>query len=283
MKIKELAKSIKERLETDKDLVVAITGNEGDGKSALAIDLGNQGDPNFNLDLNELYSPNAEEMEKKVTTLPKYSYIIADEAIKSLYKLNWATRGQRYLNELYAICRKENKCSILCIPRFSDLNEFFRNHRVKLWLHIIDPISNKKNTGQAVVFAPSWSPFVHDPWWFKVNQKLIDEYSHKHRIKEVDYVLDDKIDLLSTSRNFVGVINFNWVDKELWDKYLENKNSTNTTVLFKESLEPVSELNKRISDRLKIASKALKEKGLNENDLADLFKVPKTTVRNYLR
>lgn len=162
-------------------------------------------------------------MKLKVTGLPRYSAIVADEAIKSLYKLHWQNKMQQFINILYAICRQENKLSILCIPRFSDLNEFFRQHRVKFWIHIIDEISRNKDVGHAVIFTKSWNPFTLDAWNFKDTLKEIDNYARIKHIKEVEFNINSKAYVLSKSRNYVGMLEFGLMPNELFDKYMELK------------------------------------------------------------
>jgi predicted XRE-type DNA-binding protein len=222
--IPELSKQILERLHDGKDLVVAITGDERDGKSSMAIHISREIDPLFDLERNILYSPKSDEMENKVRNLPKYAPIIADEAIKAMYKLK-RDRMLTYINKLYMICGKENKLSILNIPRFTDLSEYFRRHRVRIWIWIIDPISLSKDVGHAAVFSRTWVQVAEDPWYFKDLQRTIDEYSRQRKIKEIDFNLNHRINVLSKSRNFVGIIEFGKMPEDLWVKYNELKDA----------------------------------------------------------
>lgn len=171
----DVSKIFLRRVKKDKDAVIALTGDEGEGKSTLALHiiqetlrLHHKTEEEILETINDyvIYSPNKEEVKKRIIGLPKYMPVSADEAIKILYKLNWGTEIQKYLNMLYAICRKENKITILCMPRFIDFNEFFRNHRIKFWIHILE-------RGRAVMFSKDWSPFSKDPWWLDENQKII--------------------------------------------------------------------------------------------------------------
>lgn len=220
--IDEVAKNTLHRLKDGKDLVIACTGDERDGKSSISIQLAMGIDPLFALERNMLFSPKAEEMKSKVTSLPHYSAIIADEAIKALYKQK-RDKMLTYINKLYMICGKENKASILNLPRFTDLSEYFRRHRVRIWIWIIDPISKTKDIGHAAVFSRTWVQVAEDPWYFKDLQKTIDEYSRMRKIKEIDFNLTHRINVLSKSRNFVGIMEFGKVEQTLWDRYSELK------------------------------------------------------------
>lgn len=206
---------LKKRVRADWDAVVCISGEEGSGKSALAYWLGKQIDPNFDFERNELFSVNYEGVLEKVTD-PKIKVIVGDEAIKWLYKRLWATKGQIFINQLYTLCRKENKITVLCIPRFGDLNEYFRNHRVKFWIYNL-------TRGLAVLFCRDWSPFtVKDPWWINENQKIIDRIRMRTYHQNVD--LKKKIKMLSKCRGFLMVLAYPDFPKDAKARYEEVKN-----------------------------------------------------------
>jgi len=206
-------KMAKRRLRQDYDLVAAITGGEGIGKSTLAIRLGMLIDPKFDLENNIIYIPNYEQIVKKVTVgLPRFSVVLVDEAVKVMYKRRWQFKPQIFLNQIYAICRKENKATLLCMPNFSDFDKFFRQHRIMIWIHIL-------KRGKAVMFMRDWSPFAKDVWWVEANQKLIEKYMRKRKI--IDQRFEDKIRVMRKSRNFMGEFNYDPLPKEMEDKYRE--------------------------------------------------------------
>ena len=208
-----LAKIISDHVRKDYDSVIAITSMfEGDGKSTLALQLGLAIDPNFKLERNVLFAPTVEQMKNLIFSLPKYSVINADEAIKILYKLNWADKLSIFLNQLYALCRKENLITILCMPRFRDFNEFFRNHKIKIWIHILE-------RGRAVIFYKDWNMFARDPWWMDENMKKL-EISKKKFKKVIDYNIDEKINIVAKTHNFVGILEFSDIPPELKTEYM---------------------------------------------------------------
>ena len=116
---------IKRRLRKNWDIVLAISGEEGVGKSSLALWLGYLVDKRFDLLKNVAYLPTPQEIRDKFYHLDRFQILIIDEAIRSLHKYGWMEKLQRMLLEMYATERKQNKCSIMCIPRFKDLSEFF--------------------------------------------------------------------------------------------------------------------------------------------------------------
>jgi hypothetical protein len=84
---------------------------------------------------------------------------LIDEAIRSLYKMNFMTRLQQGLVQMWATERWHNKFTIMILPRFTDLTENFRNHRVKLWVYILA-------RGIAVVHCRNDDAHSSDPWMF---------------------------------------------------------------------------------------------------------------------
>lgn len=280
--VEDVAKVANKRLRLDKDLVIAVTGDEGDGKSTLAMALGLKVDALFDFERNVLYSPTVEETKSKIIGLPKYSAIVADEAIKIMYKLNWGTRIQKFLNIIYALCRQENKLSILCMPRFKDFNEYFRNHRIKFWIHIIDPISNKKSKGHAILFGKSWNPTSQDTWWLGDLQKTIDKYSFRRKLHEVDYNLQDKIDVLSKSRNFLGVVEFEWIAEEQWNLYLLSKSKKKYDGLdLSESNADDFRLKER--ERTNKAIFELSKRGASQKEIAEAVGIAQGNVSRRLK
>ncbi len=279
---KQLGKIALERVTRDKDLAMGITGLEGDGKSCVSIQIGIGIDPSFEMFRNVLFDPSVKKIREKIYNLPPYTPIIADEAIKIMYKLNWGSKIQKYLNKIYAVCRNQNKISIFNIPRFTDFAEYFRNHRLRLWLHIVDPISNEKEDGHAVVIARSWNPVSVDPWGLKIfEKKLTDE--RKRGKKDVYYTLDDKLALFQELPGFVDVLRFNWVKKSLWDEYLKLKEEV--AVQEDDELEEdksVVELGHWMNRTIR-AINIFKAMGYSTTEIAKVFNTHPNSVSSWIR
>ena len=214
-RIEIIGKMAVKRARKNKDIVIAISGDEGEGKSTLAIEIGMAvslaADLEFRLDKNMIYTNETMELREKLVKLPKCSPIIPDEAIKFLYKLNWASAGQKYINTLYSLARKENKITILPIPRFTDINEYFRNHRVKIWIHII-------KEGSAVIFAKNKSAFNYrDSWNIQDNEKIIEKI--RKRKKSMFFSTWDWIRAYRNCPNFVLFFHFPKLPDAVYGQY----------------------------------------------------------------
>ena len=208
----DLAKQINKPVKQKWDYTVAITGEEGVGKSALALLLSLAGDPNFDVFKNELYAPDFLRTKALITDLPPNSWIVADEAIRILYKLR-RDRVQIFLNMLYAVARSQRKISLMLMPRFRDFNEYFRNHRIRLWIHVI-------SRGIAIVHKRLGSEFTYDPWFYDYGEKAY--INLVRRKKVVNVKAEDIIDFERRMPTFIGIVAFENPEKmtpEQWKKY----------------------------------------------------------------
>lgn len=282
LSLKDIAEISLDRVERDKDLAICVTGFEGDGKSTLAIGLGLEIDPHFELERNVLFFPSVSELKKKIFNLPRYTPIVADEAINIMYKLNWGLRKQKYLSQLYAVCRNQNKISIFCMPRFTDLLEYFRNHRVKVWIHIIGAIDKKTNEGTAVVLSRSWNPISTDPWGLKVFNYLLEKQRKGHK-KDSEYDIEDKLALFSQMSSFVDVLNFGWIDNNLWKSYLNLKSKINVN---EEDFFEQSTVEKQRDDYKKMILTSVKTfiaLGYSKSAISRLLKTHPNSIASWIK
>lgn len=271
--LEDLAKTIRNRVHNDKDAVIAITGYEGDGKSTLAIVLAKALDEHFSFDKNVLFSPTTEEIEGSIKNLPKYSVIIADEAIKAFYKKKHAGKMAIMLNIIYAICRQENKISILCIPRFCDLLEFFRNHRVFLWIHVI-------KRGTAICMIKDWSPFTDDPWHLKQNQQILDKMFN--RIPIIEQTDEDKTEAIGASRGCIGIVRWDDLDAETKEAYLKMKKANAYEKIDQYWDTTRTEREKMLRQNLIKLVKAVYEDGWTQEEIGEVIDKKNSTISKWI-
>ena len=214
-RLKKFIEVAKQRLQINYDFVVAIAGiDPGVGKTALAIQIGMGIDDNFTLRNNIAYIPQMEHIEKQFMGFPKYSCFLIDEAIKVLYKLNWMDKLQQSLNELYDLERKRNICTILCIPRFIDLNEHFRHYRVKVWIQIL-------SRGQAIVYIRDPDEHCIDPWHIKESYELKKKLWYDARKKIADIDINERIEVAKKLNNYLTHFEFGPLSPRLENQYLD--------------------------------------------------------------
>lgn len=214
MDVKQFARVVREHIREDYDCVIAVTSIfEGEGKSTLCEELSSEiGKDLYDMEKNTLFNPKIEQIKDQVLNLPKYSVINADEAIKILYKLRWYDKMSIFLNQLYALARYKNLVSLFAMPRYRDFTEYFRNHKIKFWIHIID-------RGHAVVFVKDWNPFTKDPWHMDENDKII--RTHRWKFKSNIITTQDKINILKRCQNFMGYLTFDDMPEDKKVQYMK--------------------------------------------------------------
>jgi len=219
--MEELTRIMKEALRNDLDSVCSIGGTEGCGKSTLSIHLSRMLDDKFTLKRNVIFQPTIKNVTKTIYGLPKYSPVDVDEAMRTMYKRNWMTSDSRIQAIIFSICRKQNKPVFLNIPNFFDLDSYYRNHRVRVWIYIPE-------RGLAMVMMKDPSPFIKDPWHKDQNQKIIEKYTGRKRfdMKELERALRN-------TRNYVYEFKFPDLDENTKILYTHMSNQLNPLDLLK--------------------------------------------------
>lgn len=161
------------------------------------------------------------------------------------------------------------------MPRFSDFNEGFRNHRIILWIHLLD-------RGMGLAFEKDWSPFAKDPWWFRENQKLIDKQRKTKKMWE--FSMKKKIQVLQRTRNFLGVITFPDLSPELRTKYKQLKQQHTYEGLDEEYTQGVryTKLKKKYQTSLLNAAIFMRGEGLLQKEIAERLKLSEASVSRML-
>ena len=207
------ANNFRKRVRNDWDLVLAITGEEGVGKSSLAFWLSILIDKKIDLSKSFTFSADTYHLIKQVKDIEQYGVVVLDEAIKALYKRDWASKAQRVINKVYTTIRYQNKITILCIPNFTDLTSYFRNYRVKVWIHVY-------SRGKAAVFFKPRVLHSDDPWFLKQHDRL------RKKTKDSTLIDDDEFEYyLAKCRGFIGFLHFPDVPDDVgaWFRYKKSR------------------------------------------------------------
>ncbi len=224
-RLKDFANLVKRRLRQDWDLVIAITGEEGCGKSTFAMILGALIDRRFDFEKNVSFLPDEKEIRNEFRRLKKYQCYVIDEAIRSLYKMNFMSSLQQSLIQMWATERFQNKATILVLPRFKDLTENFRNHRVKVWIHVLA-------RGHAVAYIRDDDSHSKDPWLF--------DYTFKYKFKAfkrsnvATIPVEERLKIERKLRNYLVDFEFPDMSEEDKSRYNELKHISRVEYLAQE-------------------------------------------------
>lgn len=155
---------VPEYLRQDRDMVIAITGEEGSGKSTLGLCLSLVANHAFDIDLDILYT--VEDITERLKTVGRYQTLLLDEAVEFAFSRNAMKRDQKKVIQTFMQVRQKNLFFILLIPNFSDMDKYFRKWRIKRWLHV-------KERGTYLSHSPSRNLYSSDIFW---EQKYIGHF-----------------------------------------------------------------------------------------------------------
>lgn len=210
MSTTQLAGRINATLASDRDCVIAVSGVEGEGKSTYSMEQAMKiNGPKFMLKRHFIYSPY--EVRDRIRQMHGEAVTI-DEGMEAFYKRNWNTQNNKLLNMIFSMCRKQNLAVLINIPNFWDLDPYYRNHRIKLWIFVVV-------RGRAVMFAPDPNPFAEDRWHRYENWKIISK-----KVKSSWESPEAILAALRRSPNYVADITFSDMLPEVKKEYLVLKN-----------------------------------------------------------
>jgi hypothetical protein len=214
-KLVRLSRAVKKGLRDDFDWVCAIVGTEGVGKSSLLIILGALIDMGFILERNLSLLPSTGEIQRKFKKLKKYGVLGLDEAIKALHKQDWYNDMQKALVHMYATERFQNKATLMAIPRFYDLNENFRNHRVNCRINVAE-------RGRALVYIKVDVEYFRDPWFMDEMEKIYRRVLRKKKVTELTF--EDKVQIEKRNNpSFLDDIEFPDLPEQVKEVYINAK------------------------------------------------------------
>ena len=256
------------------DMFLAFTGRTGSGKSNLCNLVGLTIDPNYSLDTHVLYSPNIEEVKKKMEwrkiiakgetpgpdALPPYSLINIDEAIKVLYKMEQWSPIQRFLKKLFEIARVENKIIGMCIPKLTDLSSSIRS-KLSYWFDIY-------YRGYNMINSPSKNTYTTDVWDLAFNERQYNKGLRSKKYCEITPRLHTQI-VQKNCRNYVSDMSFPKLPDELDVEYTRLKNLHGyDDALVANKEDTVNKYMKKIKEQRKYLVKKLYGLGVLQKDIA---------------
>jgi hypothetical protein len=226
---RKVVKDLRAWVRDDRDIVIAIDGTEGEGKSHFLLKFAKDLDSSFILERNILFRPTPNSIEERIFQVNQYGVLGLDEAMESLYKRQSATSGNIGINKLFARVRKFNRIVILALPDFSDLDPFFRKRRVRVRVNIIE-------RGLGFIMVAKNLVGNDDPWFMDFNKKIMDE-----EFVETDMTMAtpwEKLAMYRKYRCFVTPIMWDIGDvpTETWERYKKMAVEANLNAQNEEAL-----------------------------------------------
>jgi hypothetical protein len=286
-----LVKLLNSRNRADWDTVGAVTGDEGVGKTDLLIVLGLLAngltidriyDPTKEdmvlIDKffrgNMLYTQNATEIERVIENTPQYEFIGVDEGMMVLYKYEHGSKRQIELKKYFATCRKgHNNAVFFCMQDFLDFTKFFRDRRIRVWIHVVE-------RGKAIRMNRSGNPVASDKWNIDKFSDIFDE--SKEDFNALCHNLESK-----SFPNYRGPIFWKKLPASIRNLYDKVREEIRAQYCVDDDIDPVdedSERCKRWREKfLNIAKYMMTTYDLNQTDLGKIVGVSSQVFGRYLK
>lgn len=157
----------------NKDCVVGISGEEGDGKSIISRVFAKRQYPKLigkEINLQECMFFGKKELKAAMEESEKKIFI-QDEAIDN-FNRTFYEKDQLEFVKMLKIIRDHNHVLYENIPVLWELDSSIRR-RVRVYLYIVSPVNIvTKESGIVYMFKKHSGAFTPDPWFVKLNQKL---------------------------------------------------------------------------------------------------------------
>lgn len=275
---------VKRVSEEDYDATLALTGDEGVGKSSLAFwvtvlfyyYMGRIDE--FKLDVNCVFKPNIHELLEVLDGFEKQTGIWMDEAVDLLYKSDALTREAKAIVKEFTKDRSKNRLKLLLIPRITDLVENIRNHRILLNIYCYEK-------SYATILRKYKSVAAKDPWNLKEGEDKLKDFRFDRKMRARFYSRGKfKFSYgikLAYYKNFSGFIRWPKMPEPWWSTYngLKDTNNSNTN---KEVRELIGVRKQKRDNALYSVVNELHVLGYSQRKICKIVKVDQRTVSEWL-
>jgi hypothetical protein len=251
-----------DRMKHGKDNLLLIDGNEGDGKSNIAIELGYYFAHSTNrpFSLENIFFDLDKLIDFAIKT--KEQVIIWDEGALGGLAAEWWSKNQKKLLKLLMVARKKKHFWIICIPKFFKLNEYLIIDRSIGLVHVY--MRNGIEHGRFTYYSE------------RAKERLYEDWKKTHIRNYRNY--------FSAHGSFVLGLGTKWCETLIKEKEYDKKKD-DAIMSIKDSKEEKKQHNDALiimNTNIKIMRRAQAMGFIKKNkDIMDLLGISETTLRRY--
>jgi len=202
--------------EKDMDVLMATTGFKGCGKTTFNIQVNRRYSQRYlkvKFDNDRFTAWDNYDVFTKIHTLPEYSPLNCDEAVRFAMGEDWMTAESKELKKLFTQIRVKHMIVEFAIPDFWWLDRKYRESLITIWVHIV-------KRGYAIVFLPDLTPGVDDVWHRDQFRKLFKRTTFNFFSANIDKI----IKLMRKHRCYYDEFKFPKLPERVYNDYLKIRN-----------------------------------------------------------
>lgn len=214
----DIAKSV---IKKDWDMIFAVDGAEGSGKSVLAMQMAKYCDPNLELE-QVVFTP--KEFRKVVINAKKYSAIIYDEAYTGLNSRATMSMINRTLISMLAEIRQKNLFIFVVMPCFFDLDKYVTLWRSRALIHVYTGDNFQRGFFAFYNFDRKKQMYIYGKKFYnysKPKPNFIGRFTNNYVINSDEYKLKKKNSLIEREKKQEEATIRKEVESALFDKVME--------------------------------------------------------------
>ncbi len=219
----ELLRAI--QVKDDNDVIIGVTGRRGSGKSSFAIQVARRyvekyfGETNF--DVKRYIAYNNEDVMEKIHTLPKYSPLIGDEAVRFAWSREWNKTDNKELAKLTTQIRTKKFIFFMNIPKLAWIDSVYREGMLDIWIWVHATFTSEGKKSYSLMFEPDDNQGEGDSW----HMSLLREGKKKKRRRIGRFTdIEKVIKLINHHPCFVDSFVFPKVPTDIYERYLKVRN-----------------------------------------------------------
>lgn len=205
----------------DNDLFVGVTGLKGVGKSTFSMTVARIYVEKFfgekSLNLKKYVAYNNDDVMEKVHTLPMYSPLIGDEAVRFAWSRDWNRSTNKELIRLSAQIRTKRLIFFMNIPKLGWIDSAYREGMLDIWVWVHSNFSEGGKQSQALIFEPDSNQGYADSWHLEELRR----YNKKRKKTRIGRFTDlDKIySMIKSHPCFFDMFPFPKLPQEMYERY----------------------------------------------------------------
>ncbi|UCD07747.1 MAG: hypothetical protein JSW41_02125 [Candidatus Aenigmatarchaeota archaeon] len=254
-----------ERSQIEKDSHVAISGDEGDGKSHLESQIITKY-PGATLKDNIIYTNNPDEFYYKYDNMEVGSCMGLDDALNMIDRVDWHKLEVRdFVKHVRGKVRVEKRATFIYnVQLFRDLHPYWRNHRIRYWIELT-PREWFDNMNFAYVLERARVPFItgrRDGWLLDENEKTWLNYMKGGNVIPQHYV-----NMLQNHPFYIGEFRFKKNDSIL-ERYKRHRADA-TEEWRMEEPPPKKDKIAKLQEIIDKQNKLMYERGIKQKDIGE--------------